>query len=307
MRILFNYLKSFGKLQKAHFFYVFYFFIAECLHLLITGCSISPGIYSAGSDYEQVVFSFPHDCFYAENYPDLLKWLVEIESAEISEKLETTDSHLCITVRKNEPLCIKATPITTYDNISENCFFKPAGTVYPYGSNKLSWEQGFTAEIMEILFRSRNETGLSVKKVNKFIGSFNWKKMIESIDDKIKKSEENILNAEKEGENHKTFYNPWQINESYLLENLSYRQFSAYCLNTKSVYTIDRSVFEGDFLLSSFVPENEIIKKYGFCTVKKEVRTSFICSKNKTAHVTYSSAKNISVSYLDLPILRKEL
>lgn len=274
--------------------------------------------------------------------PPLAFWEVKVSGIDYSKtfRVGRDVSIIPLLVRKNEPLSILAYPVNKfsagnknwnenqnmYDNGSEpdagnkkegddfiySQFFKPAGTVYPYSERKLSWERGFSAYIMAALWNIRNESSLSDNKINDFIASFNWKKFQESIDKKIEDSisyyrETADTDGFCSGKTIKPFYNPWQCNIQILLENLSFGQFKASLLTPKSVYAVN-----GDFLspkpfYSSFIPENLIIQKYGFCSVQKNALNDFLCGNNRIACINYVSPKNISVSYIQLPIYISEL
>lgn len=296
------------------------------------------------SEFETITFTLPdfsEDLYSDGNVksttdsifnPQLNRWLVEIYSQEIRKKFYTVDSSVTVKVHKNEPLCILATPITSFyssptpsqpesensqelENSAqtdssaikkETIFFKPAGALYPYTSTKLSWSAGFSANLMKKLWNSQQVSDLEPKQINDFISGFNWKKLQTSIDDKIQQSLE-------EKSTSKYFYNPWLLDEQNLLENLSFGIFKTSYLTLKSVYSINTSTlnaglqdYSTDFL-SSFVPENQNFQKKGLLSVKKNTSIPILSNNQYLTIVNYSSEKNISVSRIWMPIYKEEL
>ena len=252
---------------------------------------------------ESVSFILPE---WESDYPSLSRWIISVRSAQIRQDyyLDSGSEKITMTVSRNEPLCICASPVTLLSDNSETQFFKMAGGLYPYSGDTASvtWEGGFTSYIMKKIIDSADENQISKEELKSFLLEFNWKKMNEKISENIYDS----LSGK--------FYNPWQIDEETLLLNLSNAGFDSDFLNTKYVYTISEEVLqncgitvtlEEDFL-SSFIPQNKIIKENGTISLKKNQIETFMISNTSALNLTATSAKKVSASVTYMPIIVDE-
>ena len=251
--------------------------------------------------------------------PQLSRWLIQIQSGEILETFFTTEGQFCISVPKNQPLSITATPLTKIksdDGNLETCFFYPAGAIYPYDfENKtqkieLTWQKGCTASLMQNILQGL-ESEISGEKINDFLKSFNWKKLQETLSQKI---ESNLENLNSDAGNTK-FYNPWQIDFQNLLENLCNGKFSSSYLEAKNVISlsIDSEFFknaglsECAKLWSPYIPENFVMRKFNQISVQKNITKILNYENSYAVQITISQSKKMSVALTYMPIFNNEL
>lgn len=281
-----------------------FIFLFNTLFLLCSFTFLSCKNISKDFETESITFKLPQvSDFIIEQSEDksfprassVFQWQIEVFSAQKSETFYTNTPTLYFEVQKNTPLCILATPIITISPEDKQIiFFKPAGAIYPYSDFELSWEGGFSATLMKQLFLNAKENNHSQNYVDTFITSFNWKKFMETIN---QKSQEN------------PFYNPWQIDSTSLLEELSYGQFKSSLLTPKGVYTIEipEELSKNKYIFSNYVPEIKAIFQFKKISVQKDCINSFLIDNNFLALVSCSSAKNISLTKVSLPIINLEL
>ena len=97
---------------------------------------------------ETVEFELPE---WPEYLPELLGWKVQVQAlrSAVPELVEgqgpreaqgTHSKSITLRLDKNKPCSITATPVT------QNQFFKPAGTIYPY-SQKITWSGGYASRL----------------------------------------------------------------------------------------------------------------------------------------------------------------
>jgi len=273
-----------------------YLLIAIIFLTLVAGGFLFPACQLAVSPTEEVTFILPQWPPQSElkiQYPVLSKWLVQVEGPDISQEFFTDETKLEITLPKNIPCSITAAPIT-----NTTSFFYPAGTIYPYEittelEQKLTWENGYVATLMQSIYKSPIETGITSEHIQNFQKSFNWKKCQDYIQKQINS----------EGEK---FYNPWQINTQALLENLCYASFSTTYLTPKNIYTVSldtAGLLQCKSVLSRYIPENQNIIENKVLTLQKNKMELFMCEEKYCAQITCSSSKKVSVAYTYLPIL----
>ena len=236
---------------------------------------------------------------------EISKWKVEIYSKGVSNEFLWDSGTIKIQTEKNKPLCVVATPILKKAE-NEFTFFKPAGTIYPYTENSLTWEKGFSATVMKLLWNSKKETYLSDDYLYDFISRFNWKKFQDTIDEKTASSILKINNQEET--DLKVFYNPWQIDFQELLDELSFAEFKTSLLNPKGVYNIEfpKNLKSAKSIYSSYVPENLFIAKNKFVTVQKNELNTLLIDNNHLGILSFDSIKNVSVTRVSLPIFLEE-
>lgn len=299
-------------------------FLLTLMFTSLLSCTNGMDIISKNEEITVLLPVFPD----SPGYPQLSRWLIHIEAKEISESFFISESFQ-LSLLKNEPVSITATAITyTGDNQDETVFFKPAGAVYPYEWNEdeiqLTWEGGFAASLMESIFKSCRENHISSSHMNDFISSFNWEKLQTAVINNINKSIESFLTDDETVQ--AKFYNPWQIDRQKLLENLTNKIFSADYLKTKNVYSVNLSLFGFSSeisVISSFIPENEILLNYDAVSLQKNVAENFLISERHGVsaenaggstntntdyilRVTCASAKKVSLEVVNLPIFIEE-
>ena len=214
---------------------------------------------------ETVEFELPQ---WPEYLPQLEGWCVQ------GARVGPRERHISLRLPKNQPTCIIATPIT------QNQFFKPAGTIYPY-SQKITWSGGYAAKLYSIIPDCEQ---------------FNWEKLLETLEQKQTED----------------FYNPWLLDTQQVLEGIAYHNFTATKLRLSQTLCVplDFEVF------SSYVPENEYFKQNNqtCVTVKKGQPELFVLRHSSgTAGLEYaiiicaSSTKNISLEVISMPIFKEDL
>jgi len=249
----------------------------------------------------------------------LLYWEIQIRSPSpaVSQSLKTTSNQITILVQKNQPVCIMAQPVTILENGNTAFFFKPAGTIYPYDyalencSQTLTWEGGYAAFLFNQLLNNGENTGFSESQLNSFISSFNWQKLLQTI---ITKSKTNIEAIEKNPETK--FYNPWHIDSTRLLDNLSSHSFSANYLNTTYLFNYSLEKLMGleegdnsvtDQIISSYEPQNKAAQITHTLTLKKNTPELLLYMNQYGLYAEPQSAKNISLQMIYMPIIKEAL
>ena len=225
---------------------------------------------------ELVEFTLPS---WPEYLPELEGWKLALSFDGAQDKLpqgpqvlSPDTRHISLRLPKNQPVCITASPIT------QNQFFKPAGTIYPY-SQKITWSGGYAAYLYKIIPESQQ---------------FNWEKFLETMEQK------DVAKAE-------PFYNPWLLDSQDVMEGITYRSFTATKLKLSQVLCVPLD-FE---VYSSYVPENEFLRQNNqyYVTVKKGQPELFaLCAAvSYGVIINASSAKNISLDLISMPIFKEEL
>lgn len=256
---------------------------------------------------EEITFFLPDFSSILNEFSDLefAFWQIQYQNSEGKFHEKTCDNKIIIKTNKNEPLSVLAFPIIVLPDKTFSQFFKPCGTIYPYDyddfSQNLTWENGFCANLINMLFDSSAESNLSTSQINDFIKTFNWKKLMQSISKTTSQNHEEILSS-----SSNKFYNPWQIDIQKLLENLSTKKFTSSLLKTNSIYNFSKEDFnfsENDIILSSYVPENIILKEKSIFTLKKDFPSLFLFNNFYGILITASSSKNISVQWTYMPTI----
>ena len=288
-------------------------------------------------------------------YPELSKWIIKIRGENVDKEIEVfadesggdesnanglNESNcnisgklfsISLEVPKNKTLSITATPITLNKNNQPVEFFKCAGAIYPQnyevvknkgkfwqdnkGNVQVSWENGFSAQLMQTLYDSAAQSSYDEQMIQDFIARFNWKKLQQYIQAQIDSFEENMQTEMHMQTNENTqatslpmFYNPWLLDMQTVLEKIAMQGFTATALNLKSTFQIsleDKIDCESSELIavmSSFVPENQIIQRYGTISLAKDKASLFSLDNLYGVIFTGTSAKNVSIEYVFLPI-----
>jgi len=280
-----------------------------------TGCS---NISSPGS-YEKIYLTLPQwppsSPAYSYEYPELLKWNIVIQGKSFDKKIEVYNNSTALLafeeeafrVAKNRLLSITANPITLNKNNQPVSFFKCAGAIYPQayeyegiakGRITLSWEKGFSAYLLQSLYSSGKERLYGEEELEDFISRFNWRKLEETIQDKMDKA---II--ELENQEDTVFYNPWLLELQPLLEALASQKLSAGSLTLKNSFAYKiKSLDNKELFLSSFIPENRIIQAYNTLSLAKNKENIFSYDNHFAIIFKGSSEKKLSTEYVLLPI-----
>lgn len=280
---------------------------------LLESCT-APNIFNAAT--ENVTFVLPS--WQSDlGFPALDHWEIttiglndyDTENSSITQKqkIPSTENCFCLTVPKNKIVAITARPITKNSNDEQTVFFYPAGTVYPNltiwnghnAENLLTWEDGFTAKVIELIYGSAENSVYSETTITNFIEKFNWKKFSEVI----------FAREEKDSEK---FYNPWRTDLSSLIEKLLSKKFNANAMNTKNIVPLQienivaaQTQFPEINLISQYIPENNFIAKTQSVSVSTMEINNFLCNNDYimlvTVKVNYKGEKKVLTEVVFLP------
>ncbi len=213
---------------------------------------------------ETVAFEFPE---WPDYLPELLGW--KLEKNGVPELVEGRSAHATsITLRldKNKPCSITATPVT------QNQFFKPAGTIYPY-SQKITWSGGYASRLYNTIGGHEQ---------------FNWEKLLEKLE---------------------SCDNPWLLDSQEILEAIDYHSFNANKLKLSGTISVslDFTVFSSYVPQNQALEQQNsqvIVKKgqpelFALCQGTEFPQYAII--------ICASSSKNISLDLVSMPIFKEEL
>lgn len=288
--------------MKKYFFKLAIPAVLFCL--IFVSCTTE--IFDEEEKVEFLLPSWPPDDSRKENYPALSRWLITASSGQSIYEfyLPSGETSCSLSLKKNTPYAIMASPVTFLTDGRETLFFKPAGAIYPYFTygesnlfsenlkQQLLWEDGFSAHIFFQIIKNKPT---SEGNIDFLLRSFNWKKFCSKI-------RTNLLDS-RDGK----FYNPWQLSSETIIKKLFEGSFDSGCLDTKYVFSVDLQNLPltsaaDSILLSSFIPENETIHLHNQVSVKKSIAQSFLFENQYSVVVTATSAKNLSVLLLYMPI-----
>jgi len=250
--------------------------------------------------------SWPPEDSLSAYYPPLSRWKIKVSQAQDSYSFFTCENKIIVPVKRNRPLSITATPITLLEDGNECSYFLPAGYLYPFCSqNKLSWEEGFLAEMMAQLFTEGRNQALAPIDIEYLTASFNWKKAQEAINTRL-------------SGNNRLFYNPWLLDKGLFLEGIASGSFKTTYLTLRG-----SSGLEEDFLLresginqaesyekrflSAFIPENFYLENKKQFTVIKNTPILIADAKKYGIFINLKSSKNISLEFIFLPIYIEDI
>ena len=132
-----------------------------------------------------------------------------------------------------------------------------------------------------------------------YITSFNWKKLVTTIQSKTT-IDPNVEATE-------VFYNPWHTDLSAIKQGIAYKDFSATLLNQKNCFSVVLQDYgTNESVLSSYIPENEMIHNFSQFSLKKNEENYFSVNNQYQMIIRGSSAKNLSIEYIFLPIIIEE-
>ena len=271
------------------------FCVALCLFAAGTVCSCALYSYFSDLEHEQIECILPA---WPETLPELDLWQVQIYCARsdscVQFNVDAGQKSFTHKICKNKPLSICVLPVT-----KTGSEFHCAGAVYPacFTESKphlctaeLSWVNGYAAYLMQSVIKASVHN--SEQEINEYLGRFNWKKLVQTLNDR-------------QSEESEVFYNPWLLDIQQVLEGIAYKNFTATRLRLTGVISV---CF--DFpLYSPYVPENQV------CMTAAD-QNRVVLRKNKqtlfelpgTAAFRYSvlicaaSEKNISLEFISMPI-----
>ncbi|MBO4858309.1 MAG: hypothetical protein J5527_07330 [Treponema sp.] len=242
-------------------------------------------------------------------YPELTGWLITTNEVR-NQAVEASVHEIELTVNKNKPFYVIAQPVTKSTQ-GQNCFFHCAGGIYPYsyersgktGTVNVIWEQGFSAYLMDSMFLSANsicgQDESQISACENYITSFNWKKLVTTIQSKT--------TIDPNVEEQEVFYNPWHTDLSAIKQGIAYKDFSATLLNQKNCFSVVLQDYgTNESVLSSYIPENEMIHNFSQFSLKKNEENYFSVNNQYQMIIRGSSAKNLSIEYIFLPIIIEE-
>ncbi len=252
-------------------------------------------------------------------YPELLAWSITTNEAR-NQPVEASVQKIELTISKNKPFYLIAQPITKSSQ-GQSCFFHCAGGIYPYcyehsgkkGTVKVSWEQGFNAYLMDSMLFSassfhrssssksdnenHNKSDSDKSEYENYLASFNWKKMVDTIQTK----------TVPESSSSEDFYNPWHTDLPAIKQGIAYKNFSATLLNQKNCFSVVLQDYgTNESVLSPYIPENEMIYNFSQFSLKKDEDNYFAVNNQYQMIIRGSSAKNLSIEYIFLPIIIEE-
>lgn len=294
-------------MEKKDFFYFTLSFLFICSFLILSCDNLL-----SESKKETVSFILPDwPPSYGDKrlYPELSKWVVYTtnnleENAIIIPNSSFLENKIIkFEVDKNKPFFVLAQPLTKNQNNEENAFFYPAGAIYPYMYMQneddlemyLTWEDGYSAFLMYTIYQSAKKNTKTLTFVDSYLASFNWKKLQTTLNNKIIESVNNY-----EDDTTVLFYNPWLLDYNEIKKEIALNYFSLNSFNLKNSFSLQRE--DNKKYLSSFIPENQIIQKFGAISIKKNEDNLFSMYNSFGAIFHGSSAKNISIEYVFLPI-----
>ena len=296
--------------------------------LLLLSCK-NDGALPEENDVHFILPAWPPEYSEQSLYPELLAW--QITTNEVRNQLVNPDvQEMEVSVPKNKPFYFIAQPITKVAQTqsqpqsqtqaqSQCTFFHCAGGIYPYcyersgktGVVTVSWEQGFSACLMDSMFLSANSfysssDGKSESKSDSdrgksdyenYLASFNWKKLVDTIQTK----------TASESSSPENFYNPWHTDLSAIKQGIAYKDFSATLLNQKNCFSVVLQDYgTNESVLSPYIPENEMIHNFSQFSLKKNEENYFSVNNQFQMIIRGSSAKNLSIEYIFLPIIIEE-
>ena len=283
---------------------MYLFFFISCKNISnFSGCAFSK---------ENVSFILPTwPPAYGEQslYPELTGWLITTNEVR-NQSVEASVHEIELTVNKNKPFYVIAQPVTKSAQ-GQSCFFHCAGGIYPYsyersgktGTVNVTWEQGFSAYLMDSMFLSANsiyaQNESQKSACENYISSFNWKKLVTAIQSKT--------TIDPNVEAQEVFYNPWYTDLSAIKQGIAYKDFSATLLNQKNCFSVVLQDYgTNESVLSPYIPENEMIHNFSQFSLKKNEEKYFSVNNQYQMIIRGSSAKNLSIEYIFLPIIIEE-
>lgn len=234
-------------------------------------------------------------------------WEIKTCNGFVTQSFTTTASSFTLELKKNQPFSIQAYPITQLQNMNLVSFYKPAGTVYPFDfdptskSQSLTWEGGYAANIFNIIASSCQVQGYSQSEAQSFLSRFNWTKLMKLLEQQTLQSFEDIQKSPSA-----RFYNPWLLDSTKILENLSAHTFSSTCLDNVNLFTVSSQNI-AESIQSSYVPQNYVINTAGYITLKKNTPQLLLEDNFIGIYVSGTTAKNLSLQWIYMPIIKEEL
>lgn len=259
---------------------------------LIPGCKNPSGLNS-----DKVILNLPSwppaPLISPQNtIPELSGWKIRIRTKSRTEIFYISKNEKIppVTIERNSPFSVTAQPVLISPEGEFFTFFMPSGSVYPALAEfsdkgkislNLSFEDGFTAKVMEQVTESLGE-----KNIN-----FNWKKFSDIVKTKSQGS-----------------YNPWLADFQFIVNKILSQSFTATSLNMKntSSQSIRSFVPEETDIFSAYIPENTAVIENDCILINCLNENSFLFQNNRLLSIDYRYSKNPSVRILFLPKMVEE-
>lgn len=213
---------------------------------------------------------------------ELEYWKIKYIYADYTEEIlvPSNQKKIYLDVCNNTVISIIASPITKIgSNVRD--FLMPAGCIYPF-QNKISWLHGFSATILSDFYIHSINAGTKINDILNCVNKFNWKKFIQVIEEK------NFSTS--------TFYNPWNLDRTTILNAISNGYFSSSYLTQSDCYQVESYKIENEVekkiqlfkenktcnftenfsLISTYYPQNIYIKQFSFILTKSNIQTCFL-------------------------------
>lgn len=278
------------------FLSAFLLFTAGCA--LFTGCTqVFDQNHNYFSSEEKVEYLLPDWNKLRSDFdamPQLALWKIEYTTYKESKILFANPAakSLTIEVPKNYPCAIMAFPITEHAAGGEkkSSFFQPCGALYPMNRKSLSWDQGFSATILSLLYKN---SGFKIETAE-FLSLFNWVKFVEK-------------------NNTSASSNPWLLDKSEILKCIRDKKFNVYKLKLPSSVSLTgqneiiQMLGGTKKLLSAYIPENYVLAKTDFLSIIKGAEYPGVFLWNdKIARISVTSSGNAKLTLCALPAFSED-
>lgn len=285
----------------------FFYFNLLCVAVLMLLSSCSNGNYFEPSEEFNVSLPLWPPESERQLYPKLSRWKVEVAGgnfvntenpSENSAFFSRDTFEIAVKANKNQPVAVIAVPVTLDSSGNEVEFFKCAGFIYPFCSEKeLTFENGFTAEVLKIGIKSDSFT--SSKKKAEFLMKFNWNRFMEVIETKTESSLENLSET--------GIYNPWKNNPSKISGLICSKKFYQTALNTSGTFgkKLELQKDLQKFMISSYIPENQILEKEGVFTLQNDEINFYSLYNEYGVIIKAKNSEIVSPVFINLPIIKE--
>lgn len=298
---------------------VFFYGLSCCLvFLFLQGCSLGNEAYffCGETSIELALPSWPP--YISEDggssvsdisYPELECWLIECQTAEkyFSFYADKNERSVKIRLPENFPASVLSYPVTRHKN-GNALFFYPAGCIYPQNAERLSWREGFAANILASLYAGTKDR----RQTAEYASTFNWRRLKETLSAKEAENLAKINDSITEGlplGKRPTYYNPWNLDKDVVLRSIAQRSFNIrklnlpLCLNISGDDEVVASLGGIRELLSPYIPENAEFQKMNFLTIikKAENKSRFLCG-DLVAVLSVSTGGNLAGGNLKLEL-----
>ncbi|MBQ9495079.1 MAG: hypothetical protein IJR50_05510 [Treponema sp.] len=251
------------------------FLLCRKMHFLRFACAVLLAISLSACTFSHRTTSvsfalpaWPQDA----GFPSLAYWHVySTNGADCVVQSEIAS--ISLEVSPITPVAIIAQPITKHGE-REAAFFHPAGCVYP-ATNEITWQNGFAAATCMNLYNASSNEKVETAR---YLASFNWKKMCDSV---LAKS-------------NNTLYDPWKADMHAVCSSIAAHSFSVSLLAMKRTMEIEMAFLaqlatargmHNAYFLPQYVPLYETQRASGKTVAKRGDVNSFLCTEQTIAVV----------------------